>query len=264
MRKFQERLKQQYLITFPPPLKAAIPAENKKAEDAPVEQNGQAVQSPGDNPDPPASEDGNTTDPKTPPPSKLVVAKAPAPTPTPTPAPVSKRPFRPIRVLGRLDSFGKQQTGARPSASGERLSTFASHRWLECVDQFADRISNVWSRSNAGRDRGSIVVALIDDGVDTTHGPLAGKVLTGRTFGYDMDRVRPWYVSEAGHGTLMASMIVRVCPMAKVYPIRLNTIGSKALIDTNSAIQVRVSYIQTELPLVFRWKCVLHRIGMRC
>lgn len=54
--------------------------------------------------------------------------------------------------------------------------------------------------------------------------------------------VRQWYVSETRHGTVMAHLILRVCPMAKIYPIRLDTIRDMKgvpRINPGSAAKVR-------------------------
>ena len=150
--------------------------------------------------------------------------------------------YRPIEVKGGLDGYGQRSINTTASASGERGGlSFPSHRWLEYVDKFGDQIWNVWSKilsESKDKKPQEIIVALIDDGVDHTHPPLMGSILTGRTLSYEGDRIRPWYVSERGHGTVMASMICRVCPMVKVYPIRLNTLGQKGQIDVESAALV--------------------------
>ncbi|KAL9115293.1 MAG: hypothetical protein Q9187_007331, partial [Circinaria calcarea] len=150
-----------------------------------------------------------------------------------------KMAFRPIEVRGGLDGYGQRSINTNASVSGEKSGlSFPSHRWLECVDKFGDQIWNVWSKilsESKDKKPQEVIVALIDDGVDHTHPPLMGSILTGRTLSYEGDRIRPWYVSERGHGTVMASMICRVCPMVKVYPIRLNTLGQKGLIDVESA-----------------------------
>ena len=158
--------------------------------------------------------------------------------------------------------------GSPSSADAARRAT-PPHHWLDAIDAFAEQMDNLWrfivkERTTAVsiavdeviRARGAIgpaeraeieaakgppadiIVAVIDDGVDTTVGQLSGRVLTGRTFSYDeqSDRVRPWYVSEKNHGTIMASMVVRVCRNVKIYPIRLATTRSGA-IDSMSAAQ---------------------------
>lgn len=73
-----------------------------------------------------------------------------------------------------------------------------------------------------------VVVALIDDGVALLDQNFVGRVLEGKTFDYrDAEdepcnfgdgRVGQSYNSAQGHGTEMASCILRACPMAKIYP----------------------------------------------
>ncbi|KAK0655666.1 hypothetical protein B0T16DRAFT_451309 [Cercophora newfieldiana] len=178
------------------------------------------------------------------------------------------KPMKPVQVkagegLLRRNNGGP---GIAPGAEGANLST-PPHRWLDATDAFAEQVANVWKKIVDERKRvakaaidtviasrgtitpsdqaeveatkgppADIIVAVIDDGVDTTVEQLSQRVLAGRTFSYDeeRDRVRPWYVSENNHGTIMASMIVRVCPMAKIYPIRLST-GRGGTIDPMSA-----------------------------
>ncbi|PTB67013.1 hypothetical protein BBK36DRAFT_1199189 [Trichoderma citrinoviride] len=80
------------------------------------------------------------------------------------------------------------------------------------------------STSTAGDD---VVVAMIGDGVDVMDRALHNQCLTGKSFDYreaedgDISEVYlPPFVS-ASDGTVMANLILRVCPMAKIYPIRL-------------------------------------------
>lgn len=136
------------------------------------------------------------------------------------------------------------------------------HEWLKCTDAFAASINLVWastlehysSTTNNGvtglaSDRGTtpkpamgsgledeVIVALIDDGVSLLDKMLAGRVLEGKTFDYGDDGiVGQSYNSAQGHGTEMARCILRVCPMAKIYPIRLKT----HLVNGNSQIVLK-------------------------
>jgi len=185
--------------------------------------------------------------------------------PEPDPDPPAKLGAISVKAeLGGL-SLRPKNGAANGGPNGDAASVPTSHRWLDSTDEFAQRIDNVWrkivaertkeanaalsalsanatltERAEIMREKGpvsDIIVAVIDDGVDTTVDELIGRVLTGRTFDYeeDGDRVRPWYVSENNHGTIMASMVVRVCRMAKIYPIRLRTVGGG--IDPMSAAQ---------------------------
>ncbi|RGP62914.1 intracellular serine protease [Fusarium sporotrichioides] len=123
-------------------------------------------------------------------------------------------------------------------------------RWLRCVDDFAGAMAPYWEdtvanflkiRQNSGtaeRVESDVVVALIDDGVDKFEIGRPSQVLEGKSFDFHDERVNPPYLSAQGHGTEMASMILRVCPMAKVYPIRMKTYRSadgKSTIDAGYA-----------------------------
>lgn len=87
------------------------------------------------------------------------------------------------------------------------------------------------------RNMKEIIVALIDDGVDIMVEQLADRILTGKSFCEHDDRTFPWFTSESGHGTVMASMIATVCPMAKIFPIRLKT-GARLTAGTGAMINV--------------------------
>ncbi|KAI1099978.1 hypothetical protein F4804DRAFT_336702 [Jackrogersella minutella] len=127
-----------------------------------------------------------------------------------------------------------------------------SHRWLDSTVRFAGEMIPFWnntvqdflkSTENRGtpeRVEDDVVLALIDDGVDMFDKTLTNQVLEGKSFDFHDSKVRPPFSSARGHGTVMASMILRVCPMAKVYPIRLKTYdkeNGKTEIDRNYAAQ---------------------------
>ncbi|KAI1654119.1 hypothetical protein F4813DRAFT_235945 [Daldinia decipiens] len=110
-----------------------------------------------------------------------------------------------------------------------------SHRWLKSTARFAGEMIPFWentvkefleTRKNQGtqeRIEDDVILALIDDGVDMFDATLDNHVLEGKSFDFHDGKIRPPFSSARGHGTVMASMILRVCPMAKVYPIRLKT-----------------------------------------
>lgn len=134
-----------------------------------------------------------------------------------------------------------------------------SHRWLNSTSRFAGEMRPFWNNTleqwkNLPKDKqprpeddfqSDVVVALIDDGVDRLDNTLSGQILEGKSFDYHDGQVRPPFSSARGHGTVMASMILRVCPMAKIYPIRLKTYdvsGGKSQIDRKYAAKVSISY----------------------
>ncbi|UPL00847.1 hypothetical protein LCI18_011781 [Fusarium solani-melongenae] len=68
-----------------------------------------------------------------------------------------------------------------------------------------------------------VVVALIDDGVDSYDPAFSGRAIEDKTFDYQDGGVGQYYISAKGHGTEMARTILKVCPMANIYSIRLKT-----------------------------------------
>lgn len=141
-------------------------------------------------------------------------------------------------------AMGKGQKGREidpPHRASTVKDTFAAHQWLDSVDKFAELIASFWSKTRrdflmaAREDRPEgvfedVVIALIDDGVDAYVPSVSGQIVGGKSFDYsefESVRWKPYYVSESGHGTVMASMIMRACPIAKLYPIRLKTLISE-------------------------------------
>lgn len=149
---------------------------------------------------------------------------------------------------------GLSGTQSLPMTPADKV--FTSHEWMECMERFAQKIKPFWEdmlarwRAGLGDGQGDgamlahtaieddLVVALIDDGVVSLNEYFAGRVLEGKTFDYHDGVVGQYYNSDQGHGTEMAKLILRVCPMAKIYPIRLKTYLSEdgeSKIDLESA-----------------------------
>ena len=115
------------------------------------------------------------------------------------------------------------------------------HQWLICMDGFADFIQSLRPTSPSYKP---ITIALIDDGFDVKEKSLYNRYLRGKSFSLSDDmnrRERPWYDS-GGHGTAMASLICRICPNAKIMPLRLEEYpgneSSKRQITAKSAAEV--------------------------
>jgi hypothetical protein len=170
------------------------------------------------------------------------------------------------RAFGTVDVSVVKEVNEQRKASPHDVSPLASapvkgvnsHRWLESTTKFAEEMMPFWQstvsdfvESNPKQNRPTtdglekdVIVALIDDGVDKFDPRLeANQVLDGKTFDFHNGMVRPYYSSTQGHGTVMASMILRVCPMAKIYPIRLKTYddsaeGKNMTIDAGYAARV--------------------------
>ena len=131
------------------------------------------------------------------------------------------------REVNVPDSERLVQAGAKVNASLTNERNQQSHRWLDCMDRFADEIQNVdVPPTDNELLKNDIKVALIDDGVDLYAETLRGKVRGGESFdrgGLRENGPSPFYTSATGHGTVMADMICRVCPVAKLYVYKLET-----------------------------------------
>ncbi|PYI14016.1 subtilisin-like protein, partial [Aspergillus violaceofuscus CBS 115571] len=131
------------------------------------------------------------------------------------------------------------------------------HRWITCMDNFADFIQNIRSPVGSMED---VRVALIDDGVDIEEKTLRGKIVGGRSFfprDHAQNLQRPFYVSGSGHGTVMASLICRVCPTAKLFVVKVAehvSASSGRQISANSAARaVRAAIDQKVHVITMPW-----------
>ncbi|KAJ4178293.1 hypothetical protein NW755_013305 [Fusarium falciforme] len=148
-----------------------------------------------------------------------------------------------------------QQGGFAKTQSGTNEMNLQSNRWLNCMDRFADEIQNV--RLDDIKPQHDIKVALIDDGADPYVESLRGKIRGGESFdrGFPHENgPSPYYRSSKGHGTVMADMICRVCPMAKLYVYKLEmqpslnlatqTPGQEYIAAESAALAVRAAITQ--------------------
>ncbi|RDW68846.1 uncharacterized protein DSM5745_08606 [Aspergillus mulundensis] len=166
-----------------------------------------------------------------------------------------------IRVSIRQSQTGEtfREAGAIASpvvAPGQ--STITVHKWLESIDTFNDKLRTLMTSLRMNSHKGDEVrVALIDDGVDFCEKEFCEKIMHGKSFAYCQHgnrREKQWYVSELGHGTVMAHMILRVCPMARIYPIKLDTFRTPKKkhmeIRTVSAIQGIEAAVRNEVQVI--------------
>ncbi|KAJ5637415.1 hypothetical protein N7490_007294 [Penicillium lividum] len=122
-----------------------------------------------------------------------------------------------------------------------KQGTMDSHAWLECMDVFVKRFQTVTCPPSIAYK--PIVVALFDDGVTLPHEGMNPRLFDGTSFQtYESDnRVSPYWISETGHGTLMARLIHRICPKAMIKVFKLQTRPtvnmSKVQIVESSAIE---------------------------
>lgn len=141
-----------------------------------------------------------------------------------------------------------------PDVSESATLNFAkginAHRWLDSTSKFANTMKTFWEetvqeyrawRKSQTSVEESVIVALIDDGVDRFDMEHPSQILEGKSFDFHDGKLRPPYSSARGHGTVMAQMILSVCPMAEIYPIRLRTFDTpegKSQIDRDYAARV--------------------------
>lgn len=118
--------------------------------------------------------------------------------------------------------------------------------WESTVQRFLEERQDQGTSEGVERD---VTIALIDDGVDKFDIGRSSQILQGKSFDFHDDRLNPPYLSAKGHGTVMASIILRVCPMAKIYPIRLKTSSDASGNSTIDRYAARVS-----IPFAFSCK----------
>jgi hypothetical protein len=94
------------------------------------------------------------------------------------------------------------------------------------MDKFGEFINDRKVQKNE-----EVLVAIIDDGIDHMQPGIKEYVHEGVSFYTERGSFHsnsipgpwyPFYFSSTGHGTLMAELVLRVCPMARLYIARLN------------------------------------------
>ncbi|PMD28807.1 hypothetical protein L207DRAFT_642096 [Hyaloscypha variabilis F] len=130
------------------------------------------------------------------------------------------RPEVVVDIVEEHEPVKHDSTGGPVDTAREQVEH--RHKWLTCMDEFADFIQNVELPLPL---REEITIALIDDGVDINEQSLHAKIIGGRSF-CQRDKFqnlsKPYYVTSGGHGTVMASLICRVCPKAQLYVVKLD------------------------------------------
>jgi hypothetical protein len=136
--------------------------------------------------------------------------------------------------------IGSNKAATRDGAVPEQNSqepVVKDHQWLEIMDRFAKAVCDLPPDEYVKRLpnlpdelKRDVRICLIDDGVDTNHESISERMdnAKGKAFGtYPGEEYRglvlPFYDSTTHHGTLMANMIARVCPYAKIVSYRLDT-----------------------------------------
>ncbi|CAG1990390.1 unnamed protein product [Fusarium graminearum] len=161
------------------------------------------------------------------------------------------------RMLENLDTLGQPQP---------TVESRAAHRWLDSVYAFAKILNQFWIQSLDDirpslheAMASDVVVALIDDGVQAYGSSLSTNITGGKSFatGGTNKMTSPWYVSELGHGIVMAEIIARVCPMVKLYPMRVDTCGSESgertLEAKSVALAIKAAMLRNAKIILIPW-----------
>ncbi|KAL7795975.1 hypothetical protein V8C37DRAFT_414279 [Trichoderma ceciliae] len=162
----------------------------------------------------------------------------------------------------------------------ERFNPITEHEWLNCMERFAGHMNSFWidtlkkadeavKRENSSNRlpntdlqdldnlRKEVVVALIDDGVDSCDPAFSGRIIEGKTFDYQDGGVGQYYISARRHGTEMAKMILKVCPMASIYSIRLKTHsqdkGQPTIDATSAALAIEAALEKNATVISMSW-----------
>lgn len=116
-----------------------------------------------------------------------------------------------------------------------------NHEWIQCMTGFRQLLYNAEKsfcrdpenakilKSAVAETGGPVTVALIDDGIEVTEIHFDKDIqLTGKSFFPKPPKKNsskctflPWYYSERGHGTIMASQIHRIAPKANLCVLKL-------------------------------------------
>ncbi|PMD16059.1 hypothetical protein NA56DRAFT_709146 [Hyaloscypha hepaticicola] len=106
------------------------------------------------------------------------------------------------------------------------------------LDRFAEFLQNL---DPDKIPRSTVKVAVIDDGINILQGGFDDSI-RGGVFFYTSPGTsvsRPYYFSSSGHGTLMANLIKRVCPIEQLYIARLDTKNDTKQLTATSASKAR-------------------------
>ncbi|KAI0437606.1 hypothetical protein F4803DRAFT_565896 [Xylaria telfairii] len=179
------------------------------------------------------------------------------------------------KVQPRVDT---QLTADGVGQDQNKQTPIKDHQWLEDMDRFATGVFSlppsdeyINSIPNLPAElRRDVRICLIDDGVDIQHKSIMERIDDGgRAFGaYTRDEYRgmakPFYDSTTNHGTLMANMMIRVCPFAKVASYRLDTReGEDSLVHftAKSAADALEYAVKEDFDIISMSWTVRHQIG---
>lgn len=122
-----------------------------------------------------------------------------------------------------------------------RIISISEPRWMKAMVDFAEFLKRAHLNANVA----PIKIAVIDDGIDTALDDFTGKIQVGESF-YRLSELTgrrgAYYVPSGPHGTLMAQLICRVCPVVKLYIAQLEVLpgqDGRRSFTVESATEVR-------------------------
>ncbi|RSM19133.1 hypothetical protein CDV31_002054 [Fusarium ambrosium] len=97
--------------------------------------------------------------------------------------------------------------------------------WITSVRDFATFLKQGANlQETEGKKVTPLRIAIIDDGIDATVSNIQHRIGGGATFcpyPHSSDLMNPYFAPSGDHGTLMAQLICRMCPDARLYIARL-------------------------------------------
>lgn len=124
-----------------------------------------------------------------------------------------------------------------------KLTIYSTHRWLNCIEEFVREVKTC--HKNLKSRMPSVKVAIIDDGINASQFDNHTSIAGGTSFQCHHnrpDRPLDYWASTGTHGTEMAKMVQRICPVAELYIIRLGEgTGERGIrqIKVETAMKVR-------------------------
>jgi hypothetical protein len=111
---------------------------------------------------------------------------------------------------------------------------------MKSMEDFAEFLKRTRTNTKAR----PVKIAIIDDGIDTGFDDFTDRVQVGESFcrlGELSGHRGVYYVPSGPHGTVMAQLICKICPVAKLYIAQLEVLpgqhGQRSF-TTESAIEV--------------------------
>ncbi|KAJ3578865.1 hypothetical protein NPX13_g1700 [Xylaria arbuscula] len=123
---------------------------------------------------------------------------------------------RKIQIIPEIVDYDGDYDPLKSELDPEQLE--AKEPWLVCMENFAMLLKN-YRKPGCEESK----VAIIDDGVDAAHGSLSRNIADGKSISKGHGGLySSYYKSTRGHGTIMATLIRKVCPDARLYVAKLN------------------------------------------